>query len=95
MSNFHVGQRVASLYSCTHKESGTSVTKGGIYTIRRIAFAKTITGLCFVEHKPVSVLHPICDEYCWNSAHFRPLIETDISIFQAILANPHKELETV
>jgi len=31
-------------------------------------------------------------EYSYDEELFRPLIETDISIFHAILANPHKKV---
>lgn len=99
MSNFHVGQRVC----CVNDKEGAFnipgvvyergdpllVEVGEIYTIRELG----TNDLGQPELRLVGIVR--FGDAWLHQARFRPLIETDISIFQAILANPHKELETV
>lgn len=35
------------------------------------------------------------DDCSYDPRDFRPLVSTNIDVFKAILANPHKQLETV
>lgn len=107
--NFRVGQKVVCVndapdsfvlpgihYSEIAALDG--LTKGKVYTVRNVVVrpADMSPGIWLEEiYRPPNlgdVLH-YGGECPFAAARFRPLVETDISIFQAMLVNLHREVE--
>lgn len=79
MTNWHVGMKVV----CINPGEWTdSLTNGDIYTISRVTpdDMNMIVWLGLIELPPTAT-----DRMGWSSSRFRPLIKTDISIFEAML----------
>lgn len=93
MSNFYIGQKVCCIAAIDDgwwidefdgkKRRGPKI--GEICTIKIISTSIEGATLRFVEYIETK------QEY--YAEYFRPLVETDISIFQAILADPSKPIE--
>lgn len=100
MVNFYVGQKVACI-DASHSENGTlhGLTEGKIYTIRDVGLTPNeyleATGLNqSIVIKLYEIIRPSTwylngrighEEIGYCASRFRPLIETDISIFIAML----------
>lgn len=94
MYNFHVGQRVACINAkrCKDADGRTQISEGCVYTI----------DWCGVDEDGNYILILVGIKRLWFgrnfgyfATRFRPLIETDISIFQAMLSpTPVKQRES-
>ena len=95
--SFRVGQKVV-LVKGWNKLVSPDVrlpVKGRVYTVRWSGKRPTDTtpGIMLAEH--FGGLNPFWNlEFCFNSSHFRPVVErkTDISIFQRMLTPAKKEM---
>lgn len=75
---FHVGQKVASVVNAPHR----AVKKGDIFTIWKICECGGLL-LAEIETSP--------NYCCFDPNCFRPVVTTDISIFETMLVPTPKE----
>jgi hypothetical protein len=97
--NFHVGQQVAYIFKgrrrLTLKDGEAAPVAGRIYTIR--GFHPSGDSIVLEEIKNPRLrycpIHGEMFEPHWFLTSFRPLIKTDISIFQAMLVPTDKRID--
>lgn len=81
---FRVGQKVVCVDAQPqYSYEPSPLTEGAIYTV---AFSDDIMGVLLAE------LNPPADYISFNPIRFRPVVETDISIFTAMLSPNKREL---
>jgi hypothetical protein len=86
---FHVGQKVVCVDVRIVDGHLRPLAKGCVYTIRQLATRKGHPAVFLAEIDRTDDEGPDDPFYAWR---FRPVINTDISIFKAMLVNPPKEL---
>lgn len=88
---FHINQRVICVDDkiTNPRLRGLPLKKGEVYTIS--AINNTFKHGIHYKLKEIAEFPRV--DYWAHHCHFRPLVETDISISQAILADPSKPIE--
>jgi hypothetical protein len=107
---FRVGQRVVCVDDAFHPRgtaalvhgrsyllSGKShgLTRGSVYTVRSLAVAHDGGPAIHLEEIIRSPAHPVLGEIPYRASRFRPVKETDISIFTAMLSPTPKQKQRV
>lgn len=93
---FHIGQKVVCVDGKTHFGHGTEITptKGTVYTVRSVFLCgfhgTTKIRLNEIHNEPMRYMTGV-EECGFGAYRFRPVRETDISIFKAMLVTPPKQ----
>lgn len=101
MTPFHVGMKVVCISDQWEDRSFfyKTPTQGQVYTIEHIENSETSSGICFLLYEltnaPVTGLcfgKEVFQEPGFDSGGFRPLVSTNISIFEKMLTKkPRKK----
>jgi hypothetical protein len=89
----NVGQQVVCIEyirSAIDEFAGASPTKGGIYTVQTVVLDFRAVESITLAEIPVVELNG--RRTCFVAAHFRPVKQTSIEIFQQLLVNPPREV---
>lgn len=103
MSGFHVGQRVVCVDDIkANSKPSTILTKGRVYTVRRVISAWPYWPICKFQSGQGIWLQEITREvdrdgreHPFNAERFRPLDERRLDVFRRLLApRPHERATT-
>lgn len=98
MTNFYIGQRVVCIKDAKPTQTWPgkhSAVKGCVYTVRDVG-EWSHEGLGILLEEIINPIHPYYQVECaFRAARFRPVKDTNIDVFQKMLApTPTRELET-